>query len=71
MDEPTASLTTIEVKILADLISKLKARGMAIIFISHRLSEVFEIAEKISVLKDGELVGTVMTKDTNTLRSFT
>jgi ABC-type sugar transport system ATPase subunit len=66
MDEPTASLTTIEVKILSDLISKLKARGMAIVFISHRLREVFEIAEKISVLKDGELVGTVMTKDTNT-----
>jgi len=39
---------------------------MAIVFISHRLREVFEIAEKISVLKDGELVGTVMTKDTNT-----
>ncbi len=64
MDEPTASLTTIEVKILTDLILKLKARGMAIIFISHRLREVFDIAEKISVLKDGELVGTVMTKDT-------
>jgi len=66
MDEPTASLTTIEVKILSDLISKLKDRGMAIVFISHRLREVFEIAEKISVLKDGELVGTVLTKDTNT-----
>ena len=66
MDEPTASLTTIEVKILSDLIQNLKARGMAIVFISHRLREVFEIAEKISVLKDGELVGTVMTKDTNT-----
>jgi len=64
MDEPTASLTLTEVKILTDLIMKLKARGMAIIFISHRLIEVFDIAEKISVLKDGELVGTVMTKDT-------
>jgi ribose transport system ATP-binding protein len=66
MDEPTASLTTTEVKILSDLITKLKARGMAIIFISHRLREVFDIAEKISVLKDGELIGTVMTKETNT-----
>lgn len=64
MDEPTASLTLTEVKILTELIRKLKARGMAVIFISHRLIEVFEIAEKISVLKDGELVGTVMTKDT-------
>jgi ribose transport system ATP-binding protein len=64
MDEPTASLTTVEVKMLTDLITKLKNRGMAIIFISHRLIEVFDIAEKISVLKDGELVGTVMTQDT-------
>jgi ABC-type sugar transport system ATPase subunit len=64
MDEPTASLTSTEVKILTDLIRKLKARGMAVIFISHRLIEVFDIAEKISVLKDGQLVGTVMTNDT-------
>ncbi len=64
MDEPTASLTSTEVKILTDLIRKLKARGMAIIFISHRLIEVFDIAEKITVLKDGQLVGTVMTEDT-------
>jgi ABC-type sugar transport system ATPase subunit len=64
MDEPTASLTSTEVNILTDLIRKLKARGMAVIFISHRLIEVFDIAEKISVLKDGELVGTVMTKET-------
>jgi ABC-type sugar transport system ATPase subunit len=64
MDEPTASLTSTEVNILTDLIRKLKARGMAVIFISHRLIEVFDIAEKISVLKDGQLVGTVMTKGT-------
>jgi ribose transport system ATP-binding protein len=64
MDEPTASLSSVEVKILTDLIAKLKARGMAIIFISHRLIEVFDIADKITVLKDGELVGTVMTKET-------
>jgi ribose transport system ATP-binding protein len=64
MDEPTASLTSVEVKILTDLVAKLKARGMAIIFISHRLIEVFDIADKITVLKDGELVGTAMTKET-------
>jgi len=64
MDEPTASLTSTEVGILTSLIRKLKARGMAIVFISHRLIEVFDIAEKITVLKDGELVGTVMTGDT-------
>lgn len=66
MDEPTASLTSVEVKMLTNLINTLKARGMAIIFISHRLIEVFDIADKISVLKDGDLVDTVMAKDTNT-----
>lgn len=65
MDEPTAALTFNEVKLLDDLIKRLKARGMAIIFISHRLIEVFSIAEKITVLKDGKLVGTVMKKDVN------
>ena len=55
MDEPTASLTNTEVNLLFDLITKLKAKGLAIIFISHRLFEVFSIAEKITVLKDGAL----------------
>ena len=63
MDEPTASLSLVEVKMLTDLVIKLKARNMAIIFISHRLKEVFDIADKISVLKDGELVGTALTKE--------
>ncbi|HEX8992149.1 MAG TPA: sugar ABC transporter ATP-binding protein [Anaerolineales bacterium] len=59
MDEPTAALTYAEVKLLDDLIKRLKARGMAIIFISHRLIEVFDIAEKITVMKDGKFVKTV------------
>jgi ribose transport system ATP-binding protein len=63
MDEPTAALTYTEVSLLSDLIHKLKNKGLAIIFISHRLIEVFDIAEKITVLKDGQLVGTVKTKD--------
>ena len=63
MDEPTAALTFTEVKLLADLISKLKNRGMSIIFISHRLVEVFDIAETITVLKDGQLVNTVNKKN--------
>jgi ribose transport system ATP-binding protein len=58
MDEPTAALSGNEVEILTRLIERLKARGMAIIFISHRLIEVFEIADQITVLKDGNLVGT-------------
>jgi len=58
MDEPTASLTSTEVNLLFDLVTTLKAKGLAVIFISHRLFEVFGIADKITVLKDGELVGT-------------
>jgi len=65
MDEPTAALTYTEVNLLSELIQKLKARGMAVIFISHRLVEVFDIAEKISVLKDGQLVGTVKKEETS------
>ena len=63
MDEPTAALTYTEVKLLDDLVKRLKARGMAVIFISHRLIEVFDIAEKITVLKDGKFVKTVNKAD--------
>src|SRR5512136_966029 len=59
MDEPTAALTYTEVGLLADLIHRLKQRGMSIIFISHRLREDFDLAEKITVLKDGKFVKTV------------
>jgi ribose transport system ATP-binding protein len=59
MDEPTASLTSTEVNLLRDLVERLTAKGMAVIFISHRLAEVFDIADKITVLKDGRFVDTV------------
>ncbi len=62
MDEPTAALATHEVEILTNLIHKLVADGMAILFISHRFTEVFDIAKTITVLKDGQHVGT-MTAD--------
>jgi len=63
MDEPTASLTSTEVDLLRNLINRLKEKGLVIIFISHRLVEVFQVAEKISVLKDGKYVGTVNTPE--------
>lgn len=66
MDEPTAALTSVEVQLLAELVERLKAKGMAIIFISHRLPEVFSLADKITVLKDGVFVNTVNTKDVTT-----
>lgn len=58
MDEPTAVLTVKEVEMLFGLIRKLKARGVSVIYISHRLPEIVEICDRITVLRDGELVGT-------------
>jgi simple sugar transport system ATP-binding protein len=58
MDEPTASLTRHEVKSLLAVVAKLKSLGVAVVFVSHRLEEVAEIAERITVLRDGALVGT-------------
>ncbi|ADA67767.1 ABC transporter related protein [Thermotoga petrophila RKU-10] len=56
MDEPTTSLTTEEIEALFGVIEKLKASGVSIIYISHRLEEVFRIADKVTVLRDGEVV---------------
>ena len=66
MDEPTAALSATEVALLADLIRRLQARDMAIIFISHRFIEVFDLSQKITVLKDGEWIDTVPTAETTT-----
>jgi simple sugar transport system ATP-binding protein len=58
MDEPTASLTRHEVEMLLAVVRRLKALGVAVIFVSHRLEEVVEIAERVTVLRDGAKVGT-------------
>jgi ABC-type sugar transport system ATPase subunit len=59
MDEPTAALTPPEVQRLFGIIRGLQARGVGIIYISHRLDEVFEIAQRVTVLRDGRHVGTL------------
>ncbi len=59
LDEPSAVLSQEELNRLFVLVRQLKAQGTLILYISHRLDEVFEIADRITVLKDGELVGTV------------
>lgn len=59
MDEPTSSLTAHETRTLLNIIGKLKNEGVAILYISHRLNEVFEIADQITVLRDGNLINTV------------
>ena len=63
MDEPTSSLTDRETEILMTLIRKLKQNGVSIVFISHKLNEIFEISDRISVLRDGEFVGCVNTAE--------
>jgi len=61
MDEPTAALASHEVGILTNLMMRLKSRGIAIIFISHRLAEVLELSQQITVLKDGVKISTDLT----------
>jgi ribose transport system ATP-binding protein len=65
MDEPSAALSQQEVAHLFGIIRDLKAQGIGIIYISHRLDEIFEIGDRITVLRDGELVRTQEVKDTS------
>lgn len=58
MDEPSAALTDVELKKLFEIIKTVKQKGVTVIYISHRLDEIFEIADRVTVLKDGVLVGT-------------
>ena len=57
MDEPTAALTESDVMRLFDIVRRLKARGVAVVYISHRLDEIFAIADRVTVLRDGAYVG--------------
>jgi rhamnose transport system ATP-binding protein len=59
MDEPTAALTKEEIDYLFNIARRLRKEGTAIIFITHRLEEVFEIADRVTVIRDGKKVGTV------------
>lgn len=62
MDEPTASLTSREVEALLDIARTLSAQGISIVFVSHRLSEVLDICQRVTVLRNGKLVGTYPTE---------
>lgn len=64
-DEPTASLTDAEKVVLFDVISDLQSQGVGIIYISHRMEEIFKITNRISVLRDGSYRGTLETRQTN------
>ena len=65
MDEPTAPLTVNEVDMLFRIVRQLKAQGVTIIYISHRIEELFEIGDRVSVMRDGQYVKTLDIKNTN------
>ena len=64
-DEPTASLTDAEKVVLFDVINDLRAQSVGIVYISHRMDEIFTISDRISVLRDGAYRGSLITADTN------
>jgi len=66
LDEPTSALTESEVEILMEILRKLKRKGVTCIYISHKLSELIEIADRITVLRDGELIGAVDKENVDT-----
>lgn len=65
LDEPTGVLTPLEVKELLEAIKKLTAQGKSFIIISHKLSEIMEVSDRITVLRDGKVTGTVNAAETN------
>ena len=65
MDEPSAPLTTNEVSAMMEIVRTLKKEGVTIIYISHRMEEIFELADRVSVLRDGEYIGTKDIQDTD------
>lgn len=67
MDEPTSSLDTAEVRVLFEVIQRLKVSGVGIIYVSHRLEEIFALADRVTVLRNGQLVATLPVAQTDTL----
>lgn len=65
MDEPSAPLTSQEVEAMFHVVEQLKAQGVSIVYISHRLEEIFRLSDRITVLRDGQYIQTLDTKETN------
>jgi ribose transport system ATP-binding protein len=65
MDEPSAPLSASEVETMFEIIGKLKAKGVTIIYISHRIEELFRISDRVTVMRDGRYVNTLITRSTN------
>ena len=65
MDEPTAALTQSETTVLFQVINSLKQKGVSIVYISHRMEEIFELCDRISILRDGSYIGTKKISETD------
>ncbi len=65
MDEPTSSLTKTETEVLFQFINQLKAKGYSIIYISHRMDEIFQICDRITILRDGRFITTEVSSETD------
>ena len=63
MDEPSAPLTSAEVESMFEVVERLRKEGVSIIYISHRLEEIYRLSDRILVMRDGEYVKTLITKD--------
>ena len=63
MDEPTAALTQSETEVLFEVINSLRAKGVSIVYISHRMEEIFELCDRITILRDGQYIDTRNIKD--------
>ena len=68
MDEPTASLTEREVENLLSVVRELRARGLAVIYVTHRLEEIFKVCDRVVVLRDGRLISDQPTSEETTSR---
>ncbi|MEG2710510.1 MAG: sugar ABC transporter ATP-binding protein [Clostridia bacterium] len=64
LDEPTSALTSKETHILFDIMQKLKAKGFTMLYISHKLDEVMQLSDRVTVLRDGKYIDTLITRDT-------
>lgn len=65
MDEPTAALTDSEIQMLFQIINRLKAEGVSVVYISHRMEEIFQICDRITVMRDGKSIDTHNISETN------